>query len=230
MREVLTKPISFCLLRRMAAPKIKVCGLTREADIRAALALGVDYIGLNRYCGSPRKVPDAAMSGLLAAIPRGRRVYVDVSPDLDKLAEAQAAGFDVFQIHFDPSETSFVELAGWATTVGPENLWLAPRLKGGATFPERLLKYAAGWLVDGYSPGAFGGTGKTADWAGVAALKAAHPDRLWIVAGGLGPANVAEASEASRADVLDLNSGVEDAPGLKSEAKLRQALERLGRA
>lgn len=208
-------------------PAIKVCGLTRPEDIRLCLAERVTYLGLNRYSTSPRFVPDDALKGLLDLIPSGKRVFVDVAPGLTELVTADRQGFDFFQIHFDPQGIPEKRIALWAENVGKERLWLAPRLAAGTTFPTHLLKYASAFLIDGYSPGAFGGTGKTADWGGVAALKSVHPEVRWIVAGGLRPDNIIEAANTSHADVLDLNSGVEDAPGIKSAEKLGEALARL---
>lgn len=208
-------------------PELKVCGLTRLDDIAGCLGADIRYLGINRYEPSPRFVTGSALPALVAAIPPGRRVYVDVAPDLAKLNAAVAAGFDWFQIHFDPDTTPESTVAAWAEQTGNAALWLAPRLRGGALFPGRLLKYAGTFLIDGYSPGAFGGTGKTADWAGVAALTAAHPGKTWIVAGGLGPDNLAGAAELSHADILDLNSGIEDSPGVKNLSKLAAALTRL---
>lgn len=209
-------------------PAIKVCGLTRADDIRACLAEGVDYIGLNRHRPSPRFVDGAKLPALLEITPKGRRVFVEVSPSLEELAAADRAGFDFFQIHFDPLSIAATKVAAWADCVGRDRLWLAPRLTGGAsTFPTGLLPYASDFLIDGYSPAAYGGTGKTADWAGVAALKSVHPEKTWLVAGGLNAENILDAARASHADILDLNSGIEDAPGLKSATKLRTALAKL---
>lgn len=210
-------------------PYVKVCGITRVEDIRACLKLGVHYLGLNRYAPSPRCVPPERVAELLAAIPTGRRVYVDVNPGLPELHDAEAAGFDVFQIHFDPHTVEESRLRLWKEKVGAARLWLAPRLKGGTPLPHHAFGCAGTFLIDGYSPGAFGGTGKTSDWAGIAALKTLHRDKTWVVAGGLGPDNIVEAVRASHADVVDLNSGVESAPGIKDAALLARALDRLSR-
>ncbi len=208
-------------------PLIKVCGLTRPADIAACMEQGVQYLGVNRHAPSPRCVPEGSVRALLNLIPEGRRVYVAVAPHLPDLAMAESQGFDIFQIHFDPNTVSESVVRLWSECVGAKRLWLAPRLSGASAFPSHLLRHASAFLVDGYSPEAYGGTGKTADWTGVAALKSMHADKTWIVAGGLGPANILDAARASHADILDLNSGIEDAPGLKSADKLRAALAAL---
>lgn len=214
-------------LSRLRRPALKVCGLTRPEDVRVCLDLGVRFLGVNRYAPSPRCVPAERVPGLLAMIPVGARVYVDVDPGLPELHGAKEAGFDIFQIHFDPARTEESRVRMWRDSVGAARLWLAPRLAGGATMPAFLFEHAGTFLVDGYSPGAFGGTGKTADWAGVAALRSLHREKTWVVAGGLSPVNIVEAARASRADVLDLNSGVESAPGVKDAALLAAAVARL---
>lgn len=208
-------------------PLVKVCGLTREEDIRACLELGVKYLGLNRYGPSPRCIPASRVKTLLSMIPRGRRVYVDVAPGLPELTTADLQEFDFFQIHFDPVATPESRVALWSDCVGRDRLWLAPKMKPGVTFPTQLLRYAKGFLLDGYSQDAFGGTGKTADWGGAAALKSVHPEKTWIVAGGLNPENIREALAASHADILDLNSGVEISPGIKDPTLLARALDRI---
>lgn len=210
-------------------PVVKVCGITRAQDAASCLRLGVRFMGVNRYEPSPRCVPVDRLAELLTHIPVGRRVYVDVNPGLPELHAAEAAGFDFFQIHFDPHMVDERRLAMWKEKVGAARLWLAPRLKGGTAMPHYAYDYASTFLIDGYSAGAFGGTGKTADWAAVAALRSLHREKTWIVAGGLGPDNIVEAVRASHADIVDLNSGVESAPGIKEESRLSLALDRLAR-
>lgn len=208
-------------------PSVKVCGITRAPDIQDCLELGVRYLGINRYARSPRCVPAGELEGLLPHIPVGRRVYVDVNPGIPELHDAMHAGFDFFQIHFDPHQVDELRVQLWSGLVGPDRLWLAPRLSDGTTMPHYLFRYANTFLIDGYSPNVFGGTGKTADWSRVAALRSVHKEKTWVVAGGLSPANIVEAANLSHADVLDLNSGVESAPGIKDVRLLKQALGRL---
>lgn len=211
-------------------PSVKVCGLTRPGDIRACLEHGVAYLGVNRHAPSPRCVPAEAVPALLALIPPGRRVYVAVAPAPADLAAAEAQGFDFFQLHFDPLNVPEKRVALWADCVGRDRLWLAPRLAGGAAFPSRLLPCASAFLIDGYSPEAYGGTGKTSDWTGIAALRSMHAEKRWIVAGGLNPDNLVDAARISHADIVDLNSGIEDAPGIKNADKLAEAVRRLNEA
>jgi phosphoribosylanthranilate isomerase len=76
-------------------------------------------------------------------------------------------------------------------------------------------------LVDTFHAAGFGGSGQTGDWEAYTRLRTAHPQHHWILAGGLKPENVAEALRLSGAQWIDVNSGVESAPGVKDAAKLR---------
>lgn len=204
---------------------IKVCGITRAADAAVALALGADYLGVNCWSGSPRFVPAARRAALLREIPAERRVAVTVNPSTDEAAALISEGFAIIQVHFEPGSTD-CDPAAISSRVGKNHLWLAPKLPNGAAWPVEIMPLAAGFVHDAHAAGAFGGTGKQSDWARFQQLKQAYPDVRWILAGGLGPQNVAAAIQA-KASFLDLNSGIELAPGLKSAEKLaevRQAL------
>ena len=75
-------------------------------------------------------------------------------------------------------------------------------------------------LIDTYSVEKAGGTGATGDWTRFSELQNAHPETSFILAGGLSPENIAAALEESEARFLDVNSGVESAPGVKDHARL----------
>ncbi|MCK7533059.1 MAG: hypothetical protein MZV63_19515 [Marinilabiliales bacterium] len=132
---------------------------------------------------------------------------------------AAEAGFDFFQVHF-PVETPEATLAAWSATVGADRLWLAPKLPPGAAFPTTVLEHGRTVLWDTYAKDAYGGTGRTGDWAAFRAAREANTKTNWILAGGLSPGNVAAALAATGARWLDVNSGVESVPGVKDPAKL----------
>jgi phosphoribosylanthranilate isomerase len=199
----------------------KVCGLTRATDARLAAELGADYLGFILYPKSPRYLSLADYEALRADLPAGpRRVAVMVEPTAAELAAALAAGFDFFQIHAR-AESAIAAVAAWSVAVGPARLWLAAKLPPGAAFPAGWLPLADTFLVDTFHAEGFGGSGRTGDWSGFAKLTAAHPEKTWVLAGGLSPDNIAAARAASGARFVDVNSGVESAPGLKSPEKLR---------
>lgn len=199
--------------------RIKICGLTREEDVALARSLGADYFGFIVHPESPRGLSLERAAALSAAVPKERRVLVDVEPSAEDMERYREAGFGAFQIHAR-GEAALVSLAVWSGLAGRERLWFAPRLKPGEPFPEAALGFADTILVDSYAPGQVGGTGKTGDWAGFRALRELHPQTRWILAGGLGPDNVQEALAATGAVFIDVNSGVETAPGVKDAARM----------
>jgi len=200
--------------------RLKVCGITTLVDAGAADAVGADYLGFNLHAKSPRYLPLEQFRAMAGRLPPRRRVAVAVAPTVDDLRGWIEAGFDIVQVHF-PLETTDDVLAGWSAAIGRERLWLAPKVPPGTAFPERVLAHAGAILWDTYAPGVFGGTGRTGDWPGFRAARAAHPGHTWILAGGLSPDNVAAAVAASGTRFLDVNSGVEISPGVKDPAKLK---------
>jgi len=203
-----------------ATPRIKVCGLTRKKDIARVLELGADFAGVIVYAQSPRGVSTQKAAELVCDIPQGKRVLVDVAPSPERLEAHKALGFDHYQIHFDPAETSPATLAGWSRLAGRQSLWLAPRLPQGSVFPECLLDIADTFLIDAFHAGLYCGSGQVGDWGFFSRQKTAFPEKRWILAGGLNPPNIAAALAATGADCVDVNSGVEAEPGVKDHAKL----------
>lgn len=202
----------------IGAARIKVCGITRAADAAMALAQGADFLGVNCWSGSPRFVPAQARAALLREIPAAKRVAVTVNPSVAEAAALIAEGFAIVQAHFDPQKKE-CDPKALSAKLGAKALWLAPKLADGAEWPADLIPLAAGFVHDAHAKDAFGGTGKVSDWTRFQMLVQKFPQSLWILAGGLGPDNIAAAAK-SGATFFDLNSGVELAPGLKSVEKL----------
>ena len=100
--------------------------------------------------------------------------------------------------------------------------WLAPKLPPGEDVPAAWLPLAKHFLLDTFHAQTFGGTGQTGDWPKFARHRRNHPDKTWILAGGLNPANVGAALRESGATFLDVNSGVETAPGVKDHNLLKK--------
>lgn len=205
----------------IAGIRLKVCGLTSLVDAEAADAIGADYLGFILYPKSPRYVTLAQFSAMAARLPPGRRpVAVMVEPSAEELAPVVAAGFAAVQIHFR-EEVTLAQVEQWSGKVGVERLWLAPKLPPGRDPLTTWLPLARTFLVDTFHPAGFGGSGQTGDWSAFARLRLAHPEHHWILAGGLKPENIAEAVRQTGARWVDVNSGVESAPGVKDAARLR---------
>ena len=200
--------------------RFKVCGITRVEDAVAAAEIGADYLGFILHPKSPRHITPSAYVGLAPQLPAVKKVAVLVTPTRDALAEAVALGFDFVQLHF-PNETSFFEAAAWSEVVPPARLWMAPRVPPGKELDHAFLPFADTFLVDTFHPDKFGGTGQTSDWAMFKHYVATQPRKTWILSGGLNPDNIASALAATGATFIDVNSGVESAPGVKDHAKFR---------
>lgn len=193
----------------MMPPRIKICGLTRAEDATLAATLGADALGVVLWAGSPRAITAAQARAVFADLPRAvTRVGVFVSPTVDEAAEAvDGAGLDVVQLHAVADPAPFVG-RGWPV------LWSGSLEQGTTTAPAGTTL-----LLDAHDPVQHGGTGRTIDWARAASLAAGTP---LILAGGLTADNVAAAIARVRPHGIDVSSGVESAPGIKSPDLLRR--------
>jgi phosphoribosylanthranilate isomerase len=195
---------------------VKICGLTTLDDALRAVEAGADYLGFNFYPASPRYVTDRACERMVAGL-RSRAagvtlvgIFVD-TPAAEAARALDACGLDLAQLH------------GRLEPEALEVLWgrAYPAVRGGAAELAALARFGPGapaGLVDAVVPGAHGGTGQLADWPAARALAARWPIFL---AGGLTPANVAEAVAQVRPWGVDVASGVESAPGKKDAEKMR---------
>lgn len=206
--------------------RTKICGLTREADVDLALSLGADYCGFIVYEKSPRGLTLDRAATLAARVPRGKRVLVDVNTGTDDLERYLEKDFDFFQIH-SGANIAMVNLAAWSGMLGKDRLWLAPQFAPEDGFPALVLEFARTIVVDTFRKDQIGGTGETGDWRGFADLKILHPESHFILAGGLNPENILSAIGATGAEMVDVNSGVESAPGQKDSSKLNRLFRKL---
>lgn len=205
--------------------RLKVCGLTSLVDAQFADRCGADYLGFILYPKSPRYIPLPQYQAMAPRLPDRRKVGVTVEPDPNELA-LMADDFDFFQIHFR-HDLPLTTLAGWAKAVGLEKLWLAPKLPQGEDVSATMLRLSRYFLLDTFQAEGFGGSGKTGDWEKFARHQKSHPDRYWILAGGLNPENIGDAIRATNASFVDVSSGIEAAPGVKDHDKLKRFVVRL---
>lgn len=206
--------------------RVKVCGLTTLVDAEFADQCGIDYLGFNFYPKSPRHITLETYRAMAPRLPERRKVAVIVEPSAGELAALQAAGLDYFQIHFR-HDLPVATIAAWSAAVGADKLWLAPKLPPERDVAPELLPLAKLFMLDTFHAGGFGGSGKTGDWSKFRRHQDAHPDNFWLLAGGLSPDNIGEAIRQSEARFVDVNSGVESAPGVKNHAKLQRFVARL---
>ncbi|NNE08556.1 MAG: phosphoribosylanthranilate isomerase [Gemmatimonadetes bacterium] len=200
---------------------IKICGLTNEGDVAAAARLRVDLAGF-LFAPSPRRLDPARAAELIAALPEGGPepvgVFVNESPE--RVAEIVAqCGLAWIQLHGE-------EPPGFAHGI-PARVIRAARVGPGRDWNDIVADPADLVLLDSYVPGEAGGTGKTFAWD---AIDPRMADRGFLLAGGLGPDNVAEAIRIARPAGVDVSSGVERAPGRKDHTKMEQFVRRARRA
>jgi len=214
-------------------PKIKFCGLTRTADVSAAIECGADAIGLNFYKPSPRYVsPEVACGLSLVAGKLVMRVGVVVNASPFAVDAVLAiCPMDCVQLHGDeppewideasaiPSLNSvrFIKGVAWRDQAEDRKSVLAWTQKK----HSRLL----GLLVDAYDPVQRGGTGKTARWDLLFPRPIELRNTPILLAGGLKPENISEAMAIAKPDGVDIASGIESAPGIKDHAKMRAIAE-----
>ncbi len=205
----------------MTRTRVKICGITRVEDALAAGRAGADAIGLVFYPPSPRHVA----SSKAAVISRAAGSFVTtvglfVNPDADTVRKVlDDVALDRLQFHGEESE-EFCRQFGVPYIK-------ALRAKPGTDFEQSVAAYpsAAGILLDSYKPGVAGGTGEVFDWA----LIPAGLRESIILAGGLDSQNVAAAIQEIHPDAVDVSGGVESAPGIKSDDKIRAFIEAVNR-
>ncbi len=191
---------------------IKICGLTNLADAQAAWEAGADFLGFVLYRRSPRGTAAGTLRRIVDRLPAKARcigVFVN-APREEVLRVAADCGLYAVQLHGDEDAREFERC--------PVRLWRAVRLARGGPRPVPGSWPAERYVLDAAAPGMYGGTGRKVDWARAAAL--ARKDQV-MLAGGLTPANVAEAIRRVRPLGVDVAGGVEKSPGKKDHRKLQ---------
>ena len=200
--------------------RLKVCGLTSLVDTEAADQAGADYLGFIFYPKSPRFISVENYTAMAARLPERKKVAVCVEPTTSELITLQRAGFDYFQIHFKHVVPVPV-IAEWSRLVTSDKLWLAPKLPQSEPFNIAWLSHTKTVLLDTFHADGFGGSGQIGDWKNFVQLRLEHPHIQWILAGGLNPTNIAEALRSTSARFVDVNSGIEKAPGVKDNSLIK---------
>jgi len=206
--------------------RIKICGLTREEDVAAAVEAGADAVGLVFYGGSKRCLTPARAARLRREVP----CFVSATALFVNAAEREVrqvideVGPDLLQFHGD-------EPPGECERYGRRYLRAfrvgGPGLDTADGLARACASYAgaAGWLFDSYSPG-FGGSGLAFDRALLQGLgRNGAAVRPVVLSGGLKIDTVTDAVRALRPWAVDVSSGVETAPGVKSADKIRRFVQ-----
>ena len=197
--------------------KIKNCGLTTEEAIHEAARTGAHYIGLVHHLASPRHLEIGAMAKLYSTVPDSlQTVIVLVDPSFDLLDEILTQVRPHFwQVHRvnDPARVAQIT----QHTGIPVITAISVRDRNNLIAAEALEGPSAHVLFDTYNPHQEGGSGEVFDWS---LLQLLRPSKPWFLAGGLTPHNVADAVRATHAPMVDVSSGIEASPGIKSLEKI----------
>jgi phosphoribosylanthranilate isomerase len=193
--------------------KIKICGITNMEDALLAAELGADALGFIFVKTSPRHIRPSTVRKIIQELPPfivPIGVVADVEHD-EILELIDETGICCVQLHGNESPKQLAKF--------PVPVYKSFRVDKEFNL-ETLQRYkGSAYLLDTYVEGALGGTGKTFDWD--IAVKAKSYGRI-ILAGGLTPENIAEAIQKVHPYAVDVNSGVESAPGKKDRTKLER--------
>lgn len=200
---------------------IKICGITQIKQATAISQLGVDALGFILYPGSPRYIPPLQIRGIINTLPPFlKTVGVFVNEPVDSMVDImQQSGLDLAQLSGDESVTTCQQLTekgiNWIPTIRIRG---AKDLDAVDFYPGRHI------LLDAWSKDAYGGTGKAFDWQ---TLDRVQDRSKIILAGGINAENVQNAIKTVRPYGLDVSSGVEESPGVKSLDKIKALLENI---
>lgn len=208
-----------------SSPAVKICGVGRPRDVETAASAGAGYVGLV-MAESPRRVDeDEALELARRAVDAGLvpvGVFVD-RPPAEVRALAGRVGLEVVQLHGEEPPAACRELGDAGLTV-----WKAVRPRSREellVLAGRYREAADALLVEGFSPEAAGGTGTSVPRSWLRGPDGGRIAGRIVLAGGLDPDNVAAAVREVRPDVVDVSSGVEEAPGRKDPARIRAFVE-----
>lgn len=202
---------------------VKICGLSTPEMVHVAVEAGATHVGFMFFERSPRNVTVTQAADLRALLPKTvQAVAIMVNPD-DALVDeiARSVKPDLLQLH--GSETP-VRVTAIKTRTGLPVMKVISVADAGDVATAEIYEKAADLLLfDAKPPKSManalpGGNAVSFDWSLIAD---AEPKLPWMLSGGLTPDNVAEAIAQTGARMVDVSSGVEDAPGQKNEALIR---------
>lgn len=201
--------------------RIKICGLTREADVAAAIEAGADAIGFVCYPKSPRYVPPLrlrALSRELGVFSSPVLLFVNAASDLVEGALEMVPNA-LLQFHGNEHEPAcsryqhpYIRAVSMSDGVDLE-------------FVQMEFASATAFLADAPTDD-FGGSGITFNWSRLPK----RLDKPLVLAGGLNPDNVGAAIAEVRPYAVDVSSGVEHSPGIKSTTKMKSFVDAVRRA
>jgi phosphoribosylanthranilate isomerase len=216
--------------------RVKICGLTREEDVDAAVDAGADAVGfISGLPGSPRNLPISRAASLISRVPPFvTPVLVTTGKELvENSDEVKRIAPGAVQLYSDLLSLETVRGTFHSYLLRPypvgrqesdeRNVDVVPKAREAARRCDALL-------TDTYQKGRDGGTGLTSDWSVCAEIRKAIAPTPMILSGGLRPENVELAIATVAPYCVDVSSGVESAPGVKDHAKVRAFVTRANAA
>ena len=197
--------------------RVKICGFTNREDAGTAIALGADALGFNLFPGSKRHIVlDENAAWISALPPFATKVAVLVNAPFD---EARRVAFhpaiDLVQLHGDEDADYCRRFAALGIPfIKALRIRDASDLSRAADFSTENV------LIDAHVEGEYGGTGAAIGLPLAREIVERHPRLRIVLAGGLSPENVAEATRVVRPFAVDVASGVESTPRKKDPAKM----------
>lgn len=200
--------------------EVKICGITDDESMEAAIEAGADYVGLVFFAKSPRAVSPEQAADLVQLLDDVSKVGLFVDAD-DALLESVLSHVRLDMLQFHGSETpERIEQVRLEFGVPVMKVIPIASAQDLAT-AEPYLDVVDRFIFDAKPPKGAplpGGNAMAFDWSILKGFSAKVP---WMLAGGLTPANVADAIRISGARAVDVSSGVESAPGIKDPEKIR---------
>ncbi len=203
-------------------PKVKICGITNAQDALWAANLGADFIGLNFYSQSPRKVSVKHAKELVAQFPPFvTAVGIFVDEPFESIAKIiKSVPLKMVQLHGNESADYCRGVKALGVKVIKSLRLQKPLEAADAALYENDVDYL---LFDTYSSDSAGGTGESFNWDWL--LSTPSLTKSWFLAGGLNPGNVLEAIQKTHPPLVDVCSGVEKSPTRKDYDAMRAFIQ-----
>ena len=204
--------------------RVKICGLTRGRDVRAAVSCGADAVGFVFAAGSKRLIDPLKARELVQMVPAFvARVGLFLDQDAEHVGSIlEQVPLSLLQFH-GREDAAYCRQFGLpyikAVSMNSRHATEQALDQAEGEFPD-----AAALLMDTHEPGGLGGTGRAFDWKRISQTKG-QAGRPLILAGGLTPDNVREAVRLVEPWAVDVSSGVEEAPGIKNAEAMRRFVE-----
>jgi len=201
--------------------QVKICGITTLEDARFASGALADYLGFIFYSESPRFVEPAKAGAIINWIEGPKKVGVFVNQPLDDVnGIATQTGIDMVQLHGNesPEYCGLVDLP----VIKVFHISDSTTAQDLRNRIEPYLNCTEYFLFDTKTESEWGGTGKTFNWSLIRDISGEQP---FFLAGGLNTENIEQAILKVNPSVVDLSSGLEEAPGLKDFRKIEEFFE-----